>query len=112
MARDTGLEELVRQQIGDEPGLFEKNMFGGRCWLLDGHLLCAARHDGLLLRLGKEQEAYAVTLPDIEPMENGGRPMRGWVWLGLNALADDRVRNELIVCALRFVRSLPPKQAE
>lgn len=29
MARDPGLEELVREALGDEPHLTEKPMFGG-----------------------------------------------------------------------------------
>ena len=40
MARDEGLEELLREDLEGEPGLTEKAMFGGRAWLLRGNLLC------------------------------------------------------------------------
>ena len=42
MARDSGLEEVVREYLADLPGLSGKAMFGSWCWLLDGSLLCCA----------------------------------------------------------------------
>lgn len=55
MARDEGLEELLRDDLRAEPGLTETAMFGGWAWLLNGNLLCGARDDGILARLGKIQ---------------------------------------------------------
>ena len=34
MARDAGLEELLREELGQRPGLSEKAMFGGWAFLL------------------------------------------------------------------------------
>jgi hypothetical protein len=110
MARDEGLEELVRQHLVDQPGLFEKPMFGGRVWLINGHLLCGARHDGLLMRLGKDLDGWALALPDVSPMETApGRVMRGWVRIGPDAFGDDDLRRKLMDAGLAFVRTLPPK---
>lgn len=109
MARDEGLEDLVRGDLAGVPGLREKAMFGGLAWLLDGHLLCAARDDGMLVRLGKGQDGWAVKTPGISPMINGGRPMTGWVRADEDAYGDDSLRRKLIDAALQFVRSLPDK---
>ena len=59
MARDWLLEEMVREALGDTPGIGEKAMFGGLCWLLDGHMLCTASQKGMMARLGKG-EAFRV----------------------------------------------------
>ena len=109
MARDQGLEELLRADLEGTPGLTEKPMFGGRAWLLDGHLLCGAREDGMLVRLGKGQDRWALDLPGIGPMISRGRPMSGWVRAGAEAFGDDALRQRLLQAALGFVRSLPPK---
>lgn len=109
MARDEGLEELLRQDLEDESGLEEKAMFGGRAWLLNGHLLCGARDDGMLARLGEAREGWALETPDIVPMISRGRRMRGWVRAGPAAFGDDALRRKLLAAALDFVRSLPPK---
>lgn len=109
MARDEGLEELLREEIQAEPGLTEKPMFGGLAWLLNGNLLCAARHDGMLARLGKDRDGWALEKPDVVPMLSRGRRMQGWVRAGPAAYGDDGLRRKLIDAALAFVRSLPPK---
>ena len=109
MARDEGLEELLREDLGSEPGLTEKTMFGGRAWLLNGNLLCGAREDGMLARLGKDKDGWALALPEIAPMISRGRPMPGWVRAGPGAFGDDALRRKLLDAALAFVRSLPAK---
>lgn len=109
MARDPGLEELVRESLGDRPDLAEKAMFGGRAWLLHGHLLCGARDDGLLVRLGKGNDGWALEHPAIGPMVMRGKALPGWIRAGAEAYGDDGLRRKLIEAALAFVGTLPPK---
>lgn len=109
MARDAGFEELLRECIEGELGLTEKSMFGGWAWLLNGNLLCGARKDGVLARLGKDRDGWALAVPDVVPMVSGGRRMHGWVRAGPEALGDDGFRRRLIDAALAFVRTLPAK---
>ncbi|WP_206244208.1 TfoX/Sxy family protein [Novosphingobium terrae] len=109
MARDPGLEELLRDLLTEIPDLSERPMFGGLAWLFQGHLLCAARDDGALLRLGKAQEAEALKSDGIEPMMSRGRIIGGWVRLCPEIAAEDVMMRGLIEQALSFIRSLPPK---
>ena len=109
MARDEGLEELLREDLEGEPGLTEKAMFGGRAWLLRGNLLCGARDDGMLIRLGAANDGWALTAPGIGPMISRGRPMRGWVRAAPEAYGDDALRRRLLHAALAFARQLPRK---
>jgi hypothetical protein len=109
MARDEGLEELLRADLEDVDGLTEKPMFGGRAWLLNGHLLCGARQDGMLVRLGKGFDAWALALPGIGPMIMRGRPMQGWVRAEPLAFGDDDLRGKLLRAAVAFVGTLPAK---
>jgi len=109
MARDEGLEELLREHLEAEPGLTEKAMFGGRAWLLNGKLLCGARDDGMLVRLGRDQDGWALQAPDVVPMLSRGKRMHGWVRAGPDAFGDDALRGKLIDAALAFVRALPAK---
>ena len=109
MARDEGLEALLNDQLEAQPGLATKAMFGGLAWLLNGNLLCAARDDGMLVRLGKTQDGWALAAPGVVPMILGGRPMSGWVRAAPEAYGDDQLRQALLDAALTFVRSLPAK---
>jgi TfoX/Sxy family transcriptional regulator of competence genes len=109
MARDPGLEEVVLSRIGELPGLGGKAMFGGWGFLLHGHLLGGSRRGSLMLRIGPENEAWALTLPGVVPVVMGSRRMKGYVRLTESALADDAVRERLLNAAVGFTLSLPPK---
>jgi hypothetical protein len=109
MARDRGLEEQVRQELGPLDRLYEVPMFGGLIFMLNGNMLCGCRHDGLLARLGKDNIAWALELPGVGEMINGSRKMHGWVWADPDATADDDIRARLLDGALAFVRTLPAK---
>ncbi|MDH7795098.1 MULTISPECIES: TfoX/Sxy family protein [unclassified Beijerinckia] len=109
MAQDAGLAELLREDLVSVRGLTEKAMFGGRAWLLNGNLLCGARDDGMLVRLGKGKDDRARATPDIVPMISRDRVMSGWVRAGPTAFGDDKLRRRLLDAALAFVRSLPKK---
>lgn len=109
MARDEGLEEQIREELGALDGLHEAPMFGGLAWMLDGKLLCACRHDGMMARLGKGNEAWALETPGVTQVRTGASPMRGWVWANPDAAADESLRLKLLHAALAFVRTLPAK---
>jgi hypothetical protein len=109
MARDKGLEELLNDELAATRGITQKAMFGGWAWLVHGNLLCGARDDGMLVRLGKGKDAWALAMPGIEPMISRGRRMDGWVRAAPEAYGDDLLRRRLIDAALQFVRSLPAK---
>ncbi len=109
MARDEGLEALLREDLRTEPGLTEKTMFGGRAWLLNGNLLCGARDDGMLVRLGKDKDGWALEMPHVIPMISQGRRMQGWVRAGPAVFGNDALRRKLMDAALAFVRTLPAK---
>jgi hypothetical protein len=109
MARDTGLEQLVTDDLAELQGVTTTKMFGGFVWMWRGHLLCGARTDGILFRLGKGNAAGALELPGIAAMVMGGRPMDGWIRLTGDAVGDDLLRLRLMEAAQAFIRTLPPK---
>lgn len=109
MARDKGLEELLNDSLGSVHGLTQKAMFGGWTWLLNGNLLCGARTDGMLVRLGKENEVWALKIKGVAPMISRGRVMSGWVRASAEAYANDALRERLLHAALEFQRTLPKK---
>jgi TfoX N-terminal domain len=111
MARDKGLEELLNDSLQAVPGVTQKAMFGGWAWLVNGNLLCGARSDSMLLRLGRENETWAVKIPGIVPMMMRGRQMHGWVRAAPEAYGNDPLRHRLLNAALEFNRSLPKKSA-
>ena len=109
MARDKGLEELLNGSLDAVPGLAQKAMFGGWAWLVNGNLLCGARADGMLVRLGNQSETWALEIPGVVPMISRGRQMHGWVRAAPVVYGNDALRQRLVKAALEFNRSLPKK---
>jgi hypothetical protein len=109
MARDPGLEEIINDDLASVRGITQKGMFGGWVWLLNGNLLCGARQDGMLVRVGKDNAAAALEIPGVIPMFSGKRQMRGWVRAEPDTFGDDRLRAKLMKAALAFTLSLPEK---
>ena len=110
VAYDEELADRIREVVEGEPGLTEKAMFGGLCWLLDGKLLCAASGKGLMVRLGKGEDGWALAHPEVLTVVMGERAMPGWVRVSPAASRDDEVlRRMLMTKAVAFVRTLPPK---
>jgi hypothetical protein len=85
-------------------------MFGGWAWLLHGNLLCGARRGSLLLRVGKDNEAWANQIPGVATAIMGGRRMSGWVRATPEAYGNDALRQKLVDRALDFTGSLPQKK--
>jgi hypothetical protein len=109
MTRDRGLEALIGDELASVAGITEKGMFGGWAWLLDGHLLCGARAQSMLVRLGRDLDAWALEIEGVTPMYSGSRRMQGWVRAAPNVYDDAALRRRLLQRAMTFVRSLPPK---
>ncbi|MBS0562925.1 MAG: TfoX/Sxy family protein [Proteobacteria bacterium] len=109
MARDETLEALVAADLAGLADLRSVRMFGGMAWMWRGNLLCGARADGILLRLGKGNDSGAVTSGQAAPMMMGARRMEGWVRLPPEGARDADLRGRLIAAARAFVETLPPK---
>lgn len=111
MARDPALEALIEAGLRGQTGLVTKPMFGGLAWLCHGNLLCAARDEGMLVRLGAGRDGWALVVPGIAAMVMQGRPMPGWVRAGPEAARDDALRARLLAAALEFTAGLTAKPA-
>ena len=109
MAYDEGLAELLRGDLAERRGIIEKRMFGGLCFMLDGHMLCGVHKGGGMFRVGKDRHAEALQIDGAGPMTMTGRPMGGMVDVTDEAMADDVRRGQLMGLAVENVRSLPPK---
>ncbi len=109
MARDKGLEELLESDLAGVRDLTQKTMFGGMGWLLKGNLLCGARDDGMLVRLGKGNDAWALKVPGVQRMVMQGRTLSGWLKASEKAYGNNAVRAKLLAAALEFSRGLPKK---
>jgi len=108
MPYDPQLADLLRDSLKSYPGIVEKKMFGGFCWMLNGNMLCGVEVGRFMFRVGKELESQALGRPGASPMDITGKPMRGIIWVDAEAAIAAGL-DTWIEFAARFVGALPPK---
>ncbi|MDD7813804.1 TfoX/Sxy family protein [Mycobacterium sp. CSUR Q5927] len=80
MAYDGLLAARVREMFADGPPVREQAMFGGLAFLVAGRIAVAASAEGgLLVRVGANSAEQLLRTTAAQPMQMGGRTMRGWV---------------------------------
>src|SRR5690349_14731029 len=86
MAFSESLAGRVRDALARTKGIEEKRMFGGVGFLLRGNMLVGVWKDSLIVRLGPDDGETALTEPHVKPFDITGKPMKGWVLVGPEAL--------------------------
>jgi hypothetical protein len=109
MAYDLKLTERIRAAIAGRRNFTELKMFGGVAFMLRGNLCVAIWKDPLILRLGLEQAEEALREPFVRDFDITGKPMRGWVLVSAEGVADDDDLSVWLERAVQFVRKLPAK---
>jgi hypothetical protein len=109
MAYNERLAARVRDMIGEQPGLAEKQMFGGLAFLLHGNMACGVRGDDLIVRVAADAADAALGEPGVRPFDLTGRPMKGWLLVDADGHAEDDDLCRWVDRGLSHASSLPPK---
>jgi TfoX/Sxy family transcriptional regulator of competence genes len=109
MAFDEGLAERIRDAAAGQPGLSERKMFGGLCFMVDGNMCFGVVGSELMVRVGPDAYDTTVALPHAREMDFTGRSMRGMVYVAEAGLSEDGDLQTWLDRGLQFASSLPPK---
>lgn len=110
MAYDQELADRIRRLIGSAAGLTEKKMFGGLAFLIGGNMAIAASgQGGIMVRVDPEQSGALTASTPASVAEMRGRPMPGWLRVGLEDLRTDDELAAWVERGAGYARSLPPK---
>jgi TfoX/Sxy family transcriptional regulator of competence genes len=109
MGYDEPLGARVRTALSGTPGLTEKHMFGGLCFLINGHMCAGIVGSTLMVRIGPDGYAEALTQPNVRPMDFTGRPMTGMIFVDPPAIATEAGLTDWATRGAGFAASLPPK---
>jgi hypothetical protein len=109
VAYDEILADRVRDARGGRPGLTERKMFGGLAFMLRGNMCCGVLGEELVIRVPAEEGEAALAEDGVRPMDFTGRPMKGFLLVGDEQLADDASLGRWVDRAVAYAGSLPPK---
>jgi TfoX/Sxy family transcriptional regulator of competence genes len=106
VAFDRGLADRVAdvlERLG-ERGARQKNVFGGRGFLLGRTTFAIVWGDGLIVKTAPGDHDAALREPGVTPFQpDGERPSRNWVVVSADVIADDPELRDWLHRALRAV---------
>jgi hypothetical protein len=104
------LLDRLRDYFAGDPRIVEKKGFGSVMFLLNGHLVAAARKDGrLIVHVSKADNEAAIAREGASQMEHRSRTMTGFVFVEPYAVEADEDLADWLSLAARHAATLPPK---
>jgi hypothetical protein len=109
MAFDECLAGRVEDALINEPSIIKKKMFGVACFMRNGNAFTGVWDDSLIVRIGLDAYDAALEEPHVSEFDITGRPMKGWVVVGPEAIDDDPTLRDWLSRAMDFADTLPKK---
>jgi TfoX/Sxy family transcriptional regulator of competence genes len=111
MAYDEQLAARISDLMHARPDVVERKMFGGMGWTIRGHMAVGVmREDHMVVRLAPEEIEDAIREPHVHEFGRpGAKPMKGFVIIDPEALADDATLAAWVERGAARAMELPPK---
>jgi TfoX/Sxy family transcriptional regulator of competence genes len=109
MGYDKELAEKLRVLLEGTPGIGEKKMFGGICFLLQGNMALGVLNSDLIVRVGSESYGESLRFPHARPFDITGRAMNGWIMVSAEGHKKKQDLVYWVKQGLAFTSKLPPK---
>jgi len=110
MPYDAALADRIRKALGRQPGLTEREMFGGVGFMLRGNMACGVSGKEMIVRVGPAAHEAAMKEPHVRPFDlSAGKPPKGWLLVRPAGLKTEAALKRWVERGVAFARSLPPK---
>jgi hypothetical protein len=110
MAYDESAAERIRTLLSGRSDVHEKKMFGGLCFIVRGHMCCAASgRGGLLVRVGPDAPSSVFKEPFASTVEMRGRVMTGFVRVAPDGYKTASGLKKWVTRAVDCVAAMPKK---
>lgn len=110
MAYNERLAERIRGYFKRRKGLEEKRMFGGLCFMLNGHMCCGIETDRLMVRVLSDRYEALIKKPHAREMDLTGKPLKGFLFISEAGYRTAAGLARWLDEAVMFVKAKPPKK--
>lgn len=101
--------QTVSEPLWDPSAVSLKKMFGGLAFMLNGKICVGVTNDNLMVRVGPKEHESLLALPHARPMDFTGRPMKGFISVGLEGTEKAESFEESSGRGVGFAQTLPKK---
>lgn len=109
MAYDEFLADRIRRVLAERTDVTERHMFGGVAFMVRGHMCCGLAKERLMIRVDPAEYEDLLAEPHAAVMDFTGRPMRGFLYVDPEGLADAAALRRWLAPALRFAERQPAR---
>jgi len=103
MAFNEKLADRTREIIAQtHKNVLEKKMFGGLCFMVNDKMCVGVEQGRLMVRLDPDIYDEAMEKEGCKPMDFTGKPMKGYVFVDIDALSTKKKLEYWIELALEF----------
>ena len=108
MTFDERLATRIRSVFAErDDDVSERRMFGGLAFMVRDHMCCGVIGTDLMLRVGPEHHAHALSKPHVRVMDFTGRPSRGMVYIAPAGIRTAAALRSWIARGVTHVAPLP-----
>lgn len=110
VAFDEDLAARIRELVGGETGVTEKQMFGGLAFLIGGNMaISASGQGGVLVRVDPDKTVELAGRAHAQVAVMRGREMPGWLRVDADGLRTRPQLQRWVEEGVAYARSLPGK---
>ncbi|WP_235295942.1 TfoX/Sxy family protein [Portibacter marinus] len=103
MAYDQHLADRVNSYLErNGVSFYSRKMFGGLCFMVNDKMCVGIRDDMIMARIDPKDEAELRKLPGVRDMDFTGRPMKGFLYVGPEAIDAEKDLEFVLQKALAF----------
>ena len=110
MAYNERLAERIRGYFKGRKGVEEKRMFGGLCFMLNGHMCCGIEKDRLMIRVLPDRYEALLKKPRVRKMDFTGKPLKGFLFISEAGYRTAVGLASWLDRAVECAKSKPPKK--
>ncbi len=102
--------ERERLVLSRRAFVLEKKIFGGLCFMVNGHMCCGLTSTAFMVRVGLDRYEEALAQPHARPMDFTGRPLAGMVYVDPAGYKTDGALTKWIQQGLDYISTLPVRE--
>ena len=110
MSYNERLAERIREYFKRRKGVEEKRMFGGLCFMLNGHMCCGIENDRLMVRVAPERYEMLLKKPHARKMDFTVKPLKGFLFISEAGYRTASGLSSWLDKAVECARSKTPKK--
>lgn len=111
MAYNEKLADRIREIISlSHKNIEEKKMFGGLCFMVNDKMCVGVEQERLMVRLDPAKFDEAIGKEGCKPMDFTGKPMKGFVFVDIEALNTKKKLEYWIGLALEYNKIAKPSK--